>query len=53
MAERKQSAVLRIVDTDGHRIFRNFDLSQMSTENLRRILPAGARKVLKHGIQLG
>jgi hypothetical protein len=53
MAERKQSAVLRIVDTDGHRIFRNFDLRQMSGENFRRILLPGARKILRHGIQLG
>jgi hypothetical protein len=30
MADRKQSDVLRIVDVDGQRIFKNFDLRALS-----------------------
>jgi hypothetical protein len=30
MADRKQPDVLRIVDVDGHRIFRNFNMSDLS-----------------------
>ncbi|MGC9196623.1 MAG: hypothetical protein ACP5IL_14400 [Syntrophobacteraceae bacterium] len=30
MADRKQSDVLRIVDVDGQRVFRNFDLRSLS-----------------------